>query len=63
MGPKKWEAKVMAIEEAKDLTKLPLLELIGSLTAYEIRMNSFQMEDEEKILKPSTSFKERRRRW
>ena len=31
---KKWEAKVMAIQEAKDLTKLPLEELIGSLMTY-----------------------------
>ena len=28
--PKKWEAKVTIIQEAKDLTKLPLKELIGS---------------------------------
>jgi len=31
---KTWEAKVMAIQEAKDLTKLPLKELIGSLIIY-----------------------------
>ncbi|CAL1408362.1 unnamed protein product [Linum trigynum] len=30
--PKRWEAKVTAIEEAKDLSKLPVDELIGSLT-------------------------------
>ena len=27
--PKPWEAKVTAIQEAKDLSKLPLEELIG----------------------------------
>jgi len=32
--PKTWEAKVMAIQEAKDLTKLLLKELIGSLIIY-----------------------------
>ena len=29
--PKKWKTKVVAIQEAKDLTKLSLEELIGSL--------------------------------
>ncbi|KAL5562884.1 hypothetical protein UlMin_032631 [Ulmus minor] len=37
--PKKWEAKVTAIQEAKDLSKLPLDELIGSLMTHEITMN------------------------
>ena len=31
---KKWEIKVTAIQEAKDLTKLPLEELIGSLMTH-----------------------------
>ena len=35
----KWEAKVMAIQEVKDLTKLPLEELIWSLVTYEINLN------------------------
>ena len=34
--PNKWEAKVRAIQEAKDFTKLPLEELIGSLMIHEI---------------------------
>ena len=33
-----WEAKVTAIQEAKDLSKLPLEELIGSLMTHEITM-------------------------
>ncbi|GKB78597.1 hypothetical protein Tco_0945492 [Tanacetum coccineum] len=33
--PLKWRAKVMAIEEAKDLATLPLDELIGNLKVYE----------------------------
>ena len=34
--PKTWEAKVTAIQDAKDLTKLPLEELVGSLMTHEI---------------------------
>ena len=34
--PRTWKAKVTAIQEAKDLSKLPLEELIGSLMTYEI---------------------------
>jgi hypothetical protein len=37
---KTWEAKVMAIREANDLTKLSLEELIGSLMTHEITMKS-----------------------
>ena len=32
--PKIWEAKVTTIQETKDLTKLPLEELIGSLVTH-----------------------------
>nr|GEV27179.1 transposase, Ptta/En/Spm, transposase, Tnp1/En/Spm-like protein [Tanacetum cinerariifolium] len=32
----KWRAKVIAIEESKDLTSLPLDELIGNLKVYEV---------------------------
>ncbi|GJS81861.1 DUF4219 domain-containing protein [Tanacetum coccineum] len=34
--PLKWRAKVMAIEEAKDLATLPLDELVGNLKVYEM---------------------------
>ena len=44
--PKSWEAKVTAIQEAKDLTKFPLDELIGSLMTHEIQM--LENEDESK---------------
>ncbi|GAV82851.1 UBN2 domain-containing protein, partial [Cephalotus follicularis] len=37
--PKTWEPKVMTIEEAKDLSTLPLEDLLGSLTTHELRMN------------------------
>ncbi|KAL5577478.1 hypothetical protein UlMin_019177 [Ulmus minor] len=36
--PKQWEAKVTAIQEAKNLSNLPLDELIGSLMTHEITM-------------------------
>ncbi|GJU96782.1 hypothetical protein Tco_1321538 [Tanacetum coccineum] len=40
----KWRAKVMAIEESKDLTSLSLDELIGNLKVYEvIIMKDFEM--------------------
>ena len=34
--PKSWEAKVTAIQEAKDLNTLPIEELLGSLMTYEL---------------------------
>ncbi|KAI9162206.1 hypothetical protein LWI28_024903 [Acer negundo] len=43
---KSWEAKVTVIEEAKDLTKLQLEELIGSLMTHGMKM--LDNEDEEK---------------
>lgn len=45
--PKTWEVKMMAIQKAKDLTKLPLEELIGSLMIHEIIMKE-HLEDESK---------------
>ena len=36
--PSKWHTEVTAIQEAKDLTKLPMEELIGSLMTYEINL-------------------------
>ena len=46
--PKKWETKVTAIQEAKDLTKLSLEELIGSLMTYEINLNNYKKVEENK---------------
>ncbi|KAL6325967.1 hypothetical protein AAG906_038459 [Vitis piasezkii] len=49
--PKKWETKVTAIQEAKDLTKLSLEELIGSLMTYEIELYNHQrVEESEKSI-------------
>ena len=53
--PKKWEIKLTVIQEAKDLTKLPLEKLIGSLMAYEITMKSRQKVEDMK--KKSIIFK------
>ena len=46
--PKKWETKVTAIQEAKDLTKLPLEEFIGSLMTHEMNLNNHQRVEENK---------------
>ena len=49
--PRKWETKVTAIQEAKDLTKLSLEELIGSLMTYEIELYNHQrVEENEKSI-------------
>jgi len=45
--PHSWEAKVMAIQEAKDMNKLSLDELIGNLQTYELRRCS-QLKEESK---------------
>ena len=44
---KSWKAKVTAIQEAKDLTNLPLEKLVGNLMTYEITMKE-HMEKESK---------------
>ena len=46
--PRNWEAKVMAIQEAKDLKTLSLDELIGNLQTYELRRTSQQHEETKK---------------
>ncbi|GJT18637.1 zf-CCHC domain-containing protein [Tanacetum coccineum] len=51
--PTKWRPKVTAIEESKDLSTLPLDELIGNLKVYEVVL--------EKDSKASKTKKEKRR--
>ena len=46
--PRTWEAKVTAIQEAKDLNILPLEELLGSLMTHELRMKQHKEEDVKK---------------
>ncbi len=43
--PRSWKAKVMAIQEAKDLNKLPLEELLGSLMTHELTMKQHNEEE------------------
>jgi len=43
--PHSWEAKVTAIQEAKDIKKITLDELIGNFQTYELRRNSQQKEE------------------
>ncbi|GAV84761.1 UBN2 domain-containing protein, partial [Cephalotus follicularis] len=45
--PRSWMPKVTAIEEAKNLSILPLEDLLGSLMTYELTMQK-RVEDEEK---------------
>jgi len=42
--PKHWDAKVTTIEEAKDLTKMSLDELLGSLMTHEILLKGWEEE-------------------
>ena len=51
--PRSWESKITAIQEAKDLIKLPLDELLGSLMTYELTRNQSA---EEKDLRKRKSF-------
>ena len=46
--PRIWEAKVTAIQEAKDLNVLLLEELLGSLMMHELSMKQHQEEDVKK---------------
>ena len=43
--PRSWEAKVTAIQEAKDLNTLPLEELLGSLMTHELTMKQYSEEE------------------
>ena len=54
--PKTWEAKVTAIQEAKDLNILLLEELLGSLMTYELNQKQNAQEEEDKR-KKSITFK------
>ena len=59
--PRKWEAKVTTIQEAKDLIKLPLKELIRSLITHDIIMKSHQdveYKKENSIVFKASTFKE-----
>ena len=46
--PRTWEAKITAIQEMKDLNKLPLEELIRSLMTHELVMGQHMEEESRK---------------
>ena len=46
--PRNWGPKVTVVEEAKDLTKMGLNELLGSLMTHEITLKSNEKIDERK---------------
>ncbi|RVW73040.1 hypothetical protein CK203_061038 [Vitis vinifera] len=52
--PSVWHTMVIAIQEAKDLTKLPMEELIGSLMTYEINLAKKLQESKDKKKKSIT---------
>ncbi|GKD42505.1 UBN2 domain-containing protein, partial [Tanacetum coccineum] len=59
--PTKWLLKVMAIEESKDLSTLPLDELIGNLKVYEVVLeNDLETSRNKKEKYKSLALKERK---
>ena len=55
--PPKWNSKMEAIEEAKNLKELPLEELIGSLMTYEMKIVRQEKEMQEESKKKSIALK------
>ena len=49
--PTKWDEKVTTIQEVKELTKLPLEKLIGSLMTYDITLARNNKKEKTKIRK------------
>ena len=37
--PERFHAKITAIEESKDIEKIPLIELVGNLQTYELELS------------------------
>ncbi|KAL3527708.1 hypothetical protein ACH5RR_012364 [Cinchona calisaya] len=44
---KEWDAKTIAIEEAKNLNLMPIESLINSLTSYELKLKAKVVDNEE----------------
>ncbi|XP_070020314.1 uncharacterized protein [Nicotiana sylvestris] len=55
--PVSWESKITAIQESKNIATLKLDELIGNLTAYELRRQTMKMDapKKERKVQPSTN--------
>ena len=60
--PRSWEPKRIAIEEAQDLQRLTLEELIGSLLSYEVEKQKLIQESRKGKKHSLESFKRRQRR-
>ena len=48
--PKRFHAKITAIEESKDIDKIPLTELVGNLQTYELRLSRIGKSDKGKSM-------------
>ncbi|GAV87335.1 UBN2 domain-containing protein, partial [Cephalotus follicularis] len=55
--PRSWIPKVTAIEEAKDLSTLPLEQLFGSLMTHETTMKESESDENDDIVLISKQFK------
>ena len=53
--PERFHAKITAIEESKDINKIPLTELVGNLQTYELDLTRIEKSSKSKsmALKPS----------
>ena len=48
--PKRFHAKITAIEESKDIEKIPLTELVGKLQTYELGLSRIGKLSKSKII-------------
>ena len=48
--PKRFHAKITAIEESKDIDKIPLTELVGNLQTYELGLTRIGKSDKSKSM-------------
>ena len=55
--PKRYQSKVVAIREARNLSKLPLKELMGSLMTHEITIRDHDKDEEEDKKKKTITLK------
>ena len=53
--PKRFHAKITAIEELKDIDKIPLTELVGNLQTYELGLTRIEKSSKSMSLKAKSS--------